>query len=99
MMGRRRRARRDDRQDDRRGGGGGNPWDHPENYIRHSPRNGLAANAKTPSLLLHGANDFDHNHEIWQILSDRGVPVKFVTYPREGHGIRVITEGADEVNE
>ena len=66
---------------------GGNPWEHAGNYIRHSSRNGLAANAKTPSLLLHGANDFDHNHEIWQILSDRGVPVEFVTYPREGHGI------------
>jgi len=66
---------------------GGNPWEQAENYIRHSSRNGLAANAKTPSLLLHGANDFDHNHEIWQILSDRGVPVELVTYPREGHGI------------
>ena len=24
----------------------------------------------------------------YQILSDRGVPVELVTYPREGHGIR-----------
>ncbi len=77
---------------------GGNPWDHAESYIRHSSRNGLAANAKTPSLLLHGANDFDHNHEIWQILHDRGVPVELVTYPREGHGIREPMHQRDMMN-
>jgi len=66
----------------------GTPWDHANNYIRHSSRNGLAQNAQTPSLLLRGENDCDHNPEIWQILSDCGVPVKLVTYPREGHGIR-----------
>ncbi len=67
---------------------GGNPWDAAANYIRHSSRNGLAKDAKTPSLLLRGENDFDHNPEIYQILRDRGVPVRLVTYPREGHGIR-----------
>lgn len=67
---------------------GGNPWDYAKNYIRHSSRGGLARNAKTPSLLLRGVNDFDHNPEIYQILDDRGVPVELVTFPREGHGIR-----------
>ena len=66
---------------------GGNPWDHGENYIRHSSRRGLTT-AKTPSLLQRGDNDSEHNPEIHQILSDRGVPVEMVTYPREGHGIR-----------
>ena len=66
---------------------GGNPWDHRENYIRHSSRQGLTS-AKTPSLLQRGDNDSEHNPEIHQILSDRGVPVEMVTYPREGHGIR-----------
>ena len=67
---------------------GGNPWDYAKNYIRHSSRDGLARNAKTPSLLLRGENDFDHNPEIYQILNARGVPVELVTFPREGHGIR-----------
>ena len=38
----------------------GTPWDHANNYIRHSSRNGLAQNAQTPSLLLRGENDCDH---------------------------------------
>ncbi len=43
-------------------------------------------NAKTPSLLLHGARDIDSSPEIFQALTDLKVPVEFVTYPREGHG-------------
>ena len=43
-------------------------------------------NAKTPSLLLHGQKDIDSSSEIFQALSDRKIPVEFVTYPREGHG-------------
>jgi len=65
---------------------GGKPWDHLESYNRHSPRYSLQ-HAKTPSLLLHGAEDIDDVAEIFQALSDLNVPVEFVTYPREGHGI------------
>jgi dipeptidyl aminopeptidase/acylaminoacyl peptidase len=65
---------------------GGKPWDHLESYNRHSPRYSLQQ-AKTPSLLLHGAEDIDDVAEIFQALSDLNVPVEFVTYPREGHGI------------
>lgn len=65
---------------------GGKPWDHWESYNRHSPRYSLQ-HAKTPSLLLHGAEDIDDVAEIFQALSDLNVPVEFVTYPREGHGI------------
>jgi len=65
---------------------GGKPWDHWESYNRHSPRYSLQ-HAKTPSLLLHGEEDIDDVAEIFQALSDLNVPVEFVTYPREGHGI------------
>ncbi len=65
---------------------GGTPWDVPENYARHSSRTGLK-NIKTPTLLQVGSEDIDHNHEIYQALTDRGVPVEYVVYPREGHGI------------
>jgi dipeptidyl aminopeptidase/acylaminoacyl peptidase len=65
---------------------GGKPWDHLESYNRHSPRYSLQQ-AKTPSLLLHGAEDIDDVAEIFQALTDLNVPVEFVTYPREGHGI------------
>ncbi len=65
---------------------GGKPWDHWENYNRHSPRYSLRY-AKTPSLLLHGEEDIDDVAGIFQALMDLNVPVEFVTYPREGHGI------------
>lgn len=65
---------------------GGKPWDSWESYNRHSPRYSLR-HAKTPSLLLHGALDIDDVAEIYQALTDLNVPVEFVTYPREGHGI------------
>ncbi|MCC6537361.1 MAG: S9 family peptidase, partial [Bryobacterales bacterium] len=65
---------------------GGTPWDVPENYIRHSSRAGLK-HIQTPTLLQVGAEDINHNHEIYQALTDRGVPVEYVVYPREGHGI------------
>ena len=65
---------------------GGKPWDHWQTYNRHSPRYSLA-DVKTPSLLLHGEKDIDSTPEIFYALADLRVPVEFVTYPREGHGI------------
>ena len=64
----------------------GTPWDVPDNYQRHSPRSGLGA-IRTPTLLQVGSLDINHNAEIFQALTDRGVPVEYVVYPREGHGI------------
>jgi len=66
---------------------GGKPWDVPENYARHSSRSRLGE-IRTPALLQVGALDINHNGEIYQALMDRGVPVEYVIYPREGHGIR-----------
>jgi dipeptidyl aminopeptidase/acylaminoacyl peptidase len=65
---------------------GGTPWEVPENYQRHSPRFRLK-DIRTPSLLQVGALDINHNAEIYQALLDGNVPVEYVVYPREGHGI------------
>lgn len=65
---------------------GGKPWEVPENYARHSSRSGLK-NIRTPTLLQVGSLDINHNAEIYQALTDYKVPVEYVVYPREGHGI------------
>ena len=65
---------------------GAKPWDGWKNYQRHSPRFHLV-NIKTPSLLLRGQLDSDGTAETFTALQDLGVPVEFVSYPREGHGI------------
>jgi dipeptidyl aminopeptidase/acylaminoacyl peptidase len=64
----------------------GQPWDRLEVYNRHSPRYFLK-NIKTPSLVLHGEQDIDSGPEVYVALHDLNVPVVYVTYPREGHGI------------
>jgi dipeptidyl aminopeptidase/acylaminoacyl peptidase len=58
----------------------------PANYNRHSPRYRLR-HIRTPSLLQVGSLDINHNAEIYQALLDHNVPVEYVVYPREGHGI------------
>ena len=65
---------------------GGAPWDRLEVYNRHSTR-AFLKNIKTPSIVLHGAEDIDSGPEVYVALRDLGVPVSYVTYPREGHGI------------
>jgi len=64
----------------------GKPWDRLDVYNRHSPRYFLK-NVKTPSLVLHGEQDIDSGPEVYVALRDLNVPVAYVTYPREGHGI------------
>ena len=50
-----------------------------------------AANVKTPTLILHGGADSrvhpTQSMEFHRALQVLGVPVRFVRYPREGHGI------------
>ena len=46
-----------------------------------------AKNVRTPSLLQVGSLDINHNAEIYQALLDHKVPVEYVVYPREGHGL------------
>jgi acylaminoacyl-peptidase len=65
---------------------GGPPWDRLDVYNRHSTRPFLK-NIKTPSLVQHGEQDIDSGPEVYVALRDLNVPVSYVTYPREGHGI------------
>jgi dipeptidyl aminopeptidase/acylaminoacyl peptidase len=48
--------------------------------------------AKTPTLILHGANDervpVGQAYELYRGLKDRGIATELVFYPREGHGIQ-----------
>jgi dipeptidyl aminopeptidase/acylaminoacyl peptidase len=71
----------------------GKPWE-PEArdyYYRNSPTN-FAHNARTATLLSHGMKDYRcliGQAETWfSILKANGVPVRFLRFGNEGHGIR-----------
>lgn len=70
--------------------GGNAPWDAPDVYWEHSAMKHIK-NVKTPTLILHGERDqrvpIAQAQEFYRALVERGVPVEFVIYPREGHGI------------
>ncbi|HEU0164038.1 MAG TPA: S9 family peptidase, partial [Thermomicrobiales bacterium] len=69
----------------------GHPYTHWDLYAKASPIR-LAANAKTPTLILHGDSDIrvhpTQGQEFYRALKENGVPVQFVKYPREGHGFQ-----------
>jgi dipeptidyl aminopeptidase/acylaminoacyl peptidase len=60
-----------------------------------------AANAKTPTLILHGSEDqctpLGQAEELYQALVLNGTPTELVVYPREGHGFREREHAADAV--
>jgi dipeptidyl aminopeptidase/acylaminoacyl peptidase len=64
-----------------------------EHYALYWERSPLAhiAKASTPTLIIHGAADprvpIGQSQEMYTALKWKGVPVEFVTYPREGHGV------------
>jgi dipeptidyl aminopeptidase/acylaminoacyl peptidase len=68
----------------------GHPYDHMEMYWAASPIRHIA-NVKTPTLILHGDSDARvhpaQGMEYFRALKIRGIPVRFVRYPREKHGI------------
>jgi dipeptidyl aminopeptidase/acylaminoacyl peptidase len=61
-----------------------------ENYRRWSPHL-AAANFKTPTLLIHGEQDFRvpyyESVAMFSALQRQGIPSRFVIYPDEGHWI------------
>ena len=65
-----------------------------DNYELYWDRSPLAhiEKANTPTLIIHGAADprvpIGQSLEMYTALKWRGVPVEFVTYPREEHGIQ-----------
>jgi len=67
------------------------PIDMNNQYVSRSPAF-YAQNIKTPTLILHGDSDvytnLSNSREMYQALHTRNIPVKFVVYPGEGHGLR-----------
>ncbi|MFL5580862.1 MAG: S9 family peptidase [Gemmatimonadaceae bacterium] len=70
---------------------GAEPWDDFDAYWNASAMKYIKQ-AKTPTLILHGANDqrvpVGQAQELFQGLKRNGVPVELVFYPREGHGFQ-----------
>lgn len=58
-----------------------------------------AANARTPTLILHGSEDqctpLGQAEELYQALVLNRTPTELVVYPREGHGFREREHAAD----
>ncbi len=72
--------------------GGSAPWDGPaqRRHLELSPIT-FARNVSTPVLMLHGENDarvpLSQATGFHRALRKQGVPVEFVVYPREPHGV------------
>ena len=70
---------------------GGEPWDRPDAYREHSPI-GYVQGVRTPTLILHGADDervpIGQGYELHNALKRQGCPVKMVVYPRAHHAIQ-----------
>jgi dipeptidyl aminopeptidase/acylaminoacyl peptidase len=69
----------------------GHPYHHLDLYLRGSALTTIAS-CTTPTLILHGEADDrvqpSQGAEMYRALKVLGVPVEFVRYPREGHGIK-----------
>lgn len=70
--------------------GGSAPWDTRRRDLELSPIT-FARKVKTPVLILHGENDarvpLSQATGFHRALRRQGVPVEFVVYPREPHGV------------
>jgi dipeptidyl aminopeptidase/acylaminoacyl peptidase len=69
----------------------GHPYTHWDLYANRSPVR-EAARVTTPTLIVHGDADSrvhpTQSQEFHRALQVLGVPVRFVRYPREGHGFQ-----------
>ncbi|MDP9366499.1 MAG: S9 family peptidase [Chloroflexota bacterium] len=69
----------------------GQPYHHLDHYWQTSPIRHIT-NVRTPTLILHGDEDARvhpaQGMEYHRALKTLGVPVSFVRYPREGHGVK-----------
>lgn len=70
---------------------GGTPWENPEGFRMKSPYTHIAR-VQTPTLVIHGEHDttdtIGQSMIYYQGLKDRGVPTRFIRFPREPHGFR-----------
>jgi len=77
---------------------GGRPWEAFDRMWDRSPIH-YVARVHTPTLILVGDNDartpIAQSKELYESLRSLGVPVEFVHYPREGHGLREPRHRAD----
>jgi dipeptidyl aminopeptidase/acylaminoacyl peptidase len=66
----------------------GTPWEHPERFAHSSPI-GRIKYSRTPTLILHGADDpanpVGQSVGLYRALKHYRVPCELVIYPREGH--------------
>lgn len=66
------------------------PWENPKHYLKMSPLTYLA-NMKTPTLIEHQEEDHrcpvEQAEQLWAALKLKGIPVEFVRYPGEPHGM------------
>ncbi len=69
---------------------GGSPWTKPQNYAKHNPID-LVKNWKTPTLVVHGGNDFrvvdTQGMATFTALQRRGVPSRLLHFPDENHWV------------
>jgi len=83
----------------------GTPWDNPDGYRRQSAYTHIAK-VTTPTLVIHGEEDdtdtVGQSMIFYQGLKDRGVPARFIRFPREPHGFRephhIRIRDAEEIN-
>jgi dipeptidyl aminopeptidase/acylaminoacyl peptidase len=70
---------------------GGVPWENPELFEKFSPSRHVA-NWKTPTLVIHGANDFRlidaEGIAAFTALQRRGVPSRLLWFPDENHWVQ-----------
>lgn len=68
----------------------GAPWETVSAYAAQSPIT-YVDRISTPTLIYHGDEDrrvpLEQGEQLYMALRERGVPVEFVRYPREGHGV------------
>ena len=82
---------------------GGPPWERVEHYIAKSPLFKLHT-VTTPTLIFHGSKDravpYSQGWEYYRALKVSGkAPVKFITFPGEGHGPRKLAHRRVKLNE
>ena len=70
---------------------GGTPWENPQGFRQKSAYTHIAK-VQTPTIIIHGENDttdtVGQSMIYYQGLKDRGIPVRFIRFPREPHGFR-----------
>jgi hypothetical protein len=81
----------------------GTPWDELEHYIKKSPLFHLK-NMKVPTIIFHGSEDtsvpYEQGWEYYRALQVLGLaPVRFISFPGEPHGLRLLTHQKRKVEE